>query len=111
MRLALSPIAAALALLAGCAHGPEPPPVQLIVEGAGNGCRFEAEGRLLALGEAAETEAALVRAARRWKGRSVTVRGGVDVPYRCFGFAIFVLQRHMPDGLIGFIAEPPPGPE
>lgn len=111
MRLPLPLAAAACALLAGCAHRPSHPPIELLASGDSRGCRFEAAGRVLAQGSPAEAEAMLAKSARRWKGRSVTVLGGVEVPFKCFGMAIFVLQRELGHGRVGFIAEPPPRPD
>jgi hypothetical protein len=111
MHPALPPIVAACAMLAGCAHRPEPPPLELLAAGDERGCRFEAQGRVLAAGNPAEAETLLAQAARQWKGRSVTILARVDVPYRCFGLAIYVLQRELPHGRIGFISEPPPEPD
>lgn len=107
MRPAFAPIAAACAVLAGCAHKPPEPPIELLAAGDGNGCRFEAQGRVVAAG--AEAETMLAQAARRWKGRSVTILAdGINTPYKCFGLAAYVLQREMVDGRIGFISEPSP---
>ena len=112
LRCALAPIAAACAMLAGCAHEPELPPVELTVTGDERGCRFEAERRLIAWGNLAEAETKLGEAAERWRGRSVTILAGpADAPYKCFGLAIHVLQKKLRDGRIGFISEPPPGPD
>ncbi|HEX8126187.1 MAG TPA: hypothetical protein VF548_11440 [Allosphingosinicella sp.] len=105
----LARIAAAGALLAACAHRPGPPPIELKVAGDDAGCRFEAEGRIVGAGPSAETM--LAEAARRWRGRSVIILGGAEVPYKCFGLAVYVLQREMVDGRIGFISEPPPEPD
>ena len=95
-------------MLAGCAHPPPRPPIELLASGDSQGCRFEAEGQVVAKGSPAEAEAMLAKAARRWKGRSATILGGTEVPYKCFGMAIYVLQREI--GKVGFVAEPPPGP-
>jgi hypothetical protein len=106
-------IAALLAAfaVAACAHRPPLPPVDLHVSGTGEGCRFEAEGQEMAAGSQAESKRLLTEAARRWKGRSVTVLGGPEAPFKCFGLAIYVLQRQLKDGRVGFIAEPPPEPD
>ena len=111
MGVPLLAFAAACGLLAGCAHRPEGPPIELLASGDARGCRFEAEGRLLAEGSQAEAEAMLAKATRRWKGRSVTILGGVEVPFKCFGMAMFVLQRAVGQGRVGFISEPPPEPD
>lgn len=96
------PVAAACAALAGCAHPPPVPPVELVAAGDGSGCRFEAEGRAL-------TGETLAEAALGWRGRPVHLDAGIEVPYKCFGLAIYTLQgagvKH-----IGFISEPPPEP-
>lgn len=112
MRLALTAVAIALATLAGCAHKPEAPPIALTVAGDEPGCRFEVEGRLVALGTLAEAQAMLAEAARRWRGRSVTIlRGAADAPYKCFGLAVYVLQRARVELRIGFISQSPPEAE
>jgi hypothetical protein len=111
MRRPLPSIAAACAALAGCEHRPPPTPVELLAAGDERGCRFEAEERVVAVGSLAETGTMLAEAARRWKGRSVTILGSVEVPYKCFGLAVYVLQRELADGRIGFISEPPPDPD
>jgi hypothetical protein len=94
-------------VLAGCVHRPPGPPLELQAERFGNGCRFEAEGQVLASDDLEEAERLLAAAARAWRGRPATVLAGVDVPYKCFGLAIYALQRA---GLpkVGFIAEPAP---
>jgi hypothetical protein len=96
----------AFAALAGCAHAPPLPPVELQAYGRDDGCRFEAEGRVLAAGSLAEAERMLAEATRGWRGRRVLVLAGVEAPYKCFGLAIYTLQRAGAD--VGFIAEPPP---
>lgn len=45
----------AFAALAGCAHDPPLAPVELHASWNGDGCRFDAEGRVLAAGSPAET--------------------------------------------------------
>jgi biopolymer transport protein ExbD len=40
----------------------------------------------------------------------VTVLADVNVPYKCFGLAIYTLQR-AGVSKVGFISEPPPGPD
>lgn len=109
MRPVLAALAAVCATLAGCTHKPEAPPIELTVAGDERGCRFEAEGRLVAAGSSAGAQAMLTEAARRWRGRSVTIlRGMADAPYKCFGMAVYVLQREGVEVRIGFISEPPP---
>ena len=93
-------------MVGGCAHRPPGPPLELKADGFGNGCRFEAEGQVLASEDSEEAGRMLAEAAHAWRGRTATVLAGVDVPYKCFGGAIYALQRA---GLskVGFIAEPP----
>jgi hypothetical protein len=99
MRPALAATVAAFTTLAGCAHKPEAPPIELTVAGDERGCRIEAEGRIVASGSLAEAEAMLAVTARRWRGQSVTIlRGMADAPYKCFGLAVYVLQRERVDG-------------
>ena len=112
MRKTPSLVSAALALaaLAGCAHKPPGPPLELRADGHGDGCRFEAEGRALESGNLGESERLLAGAARAWRRRPVTVLADVNVPYKCFGLAIYTLQR-AGVSKVGFISEPPPGPD
>lgn len=103
------PLAAACATLAGCAHKPEAPPVELTVAGDERGCRFEAEGRIVASGDLTRARTTLAEAARRWRGRPVTVlRGMADAPYKCIGLAVYVLQRERVEVRMGFLSQPPP---
>lgn len=104
----LAPLAFAGAALAGCAHGPPLPPVELLVAGNESGCRFEVEGRVLAAGSLAEAEAMLARAARGWRGRQVTIAASLEIPYKCLGLAIYTLQRQGAHANVGFHSEPPP---
>jgi biopolymer transport protein ExbD len=89
---------AALAALAACAT--PAPPLTVAVHDVGGQCRYEADGRTLTLDS-------LLRAGRRWSGRSISVRADGNAPYRCIGAAIFALQR-AGAARVGFIAEPPP---
>lgn len=98
----------AFAALGGCAHGPPLPPVELQAAGIEGGCRFEAEGRVLGAGTLEAAGRMLAEATRGWRGRRVMVLAGTDVPYKCFGLAIYTLQRA--GAQAGFIAEPPPEP-
>ncbi|HEU0100020.1 MAG TPA: hypothetical protein VFQ67_14760 [Allosphingosinicella sp.] len=107
MRRTAQIAAFAAAALAGCAHRPPLPPVELRASGIDGGCRFQAEGRVLASGSLAQAETMLAEATRGWRGRRVLVLAGTDAPYKCFGLAMFVLQRAGADA--GFISEPPPG--
>jgi hypothetical protein len=84
----------------GCAAArPSPPPVRVTVTMVADECRLEAEGRSLTL-------ATLPAAARAWRQRGAFLKAGTDTPYRCFGGALFALQK---TGVkrIGWIAEPP----
>jgi hypothetical protein len=55
------------------------------------------------------TEETLAKAALGWRGRPVHIVAGIELPYKCFGLAIYRLQRA---GVkqVGFISEPPPEP-
>jgi hypothetical protein len=65
---------------------------------------------VLASGKLEEAERLLAGAARAWRRRPVTVLAGVDGSYKCFGLAIYTLQR-AGVSKVGFISEPPPGPD
>jgi len=95
------PIALVALGAAGCATPPAaPPPIQVVALPAGDGCRFQVEGRTYPGLES------LTAAAPRWRGRRAVVSGGTDIPYKCVGGALFALQRA---GLkpVTFIAELP----
>jgi hypothetical protein len=98
--------AIAFAALAGCARGTPAPRVGLHVTGIEGGCRFEAEGRVLATGSLSAAEMMLAEATRRWRGRPVMLLAGTEAPYKCVGLAVYILQRA--GAHVGFIAEPPP---
>lgn len=94
--------AAAAAALAGCAE-PDPD-VQVGLEWAGGesptACRAKVAGKPL-------TEPELLAAARRWRGHRVTVAGSEAIPFKCVGWAVWVIQR-AGVARVGFISEPPP---
>jgi hypothetical protein len=94
------PLIPLLALCAaGCARPLAPPPVDVVAMAAGGDCRFQAEGRTY------PDLQSLTAAARRWRGRRAQVKGGVETPYKCFGGALFALQRAGLEG-VTFVAEP-----
>ena len=96
---------AGLGLVAGCASGvPEVNSININISANGAGataaeCVVEVDGERMSL----EQFAASVR---RWRGREVHLRGNAQLPYRCIGPVIYVLQR-APVARIGVISAPP----
>jgi len=85
---------------AGCSTRPPESRIALSIATVEGECRFVAEGRSMSL-------EALTAAAAAWRRRGVYIAQTLETPYKCFGGAVFALQRA---GVkkIGWPAEPPP---
>jgi len=71
-----------------------------------NDCAMMVDGKKFSLpSHEKEAEIALRREAGRFS--NAIVRGGLSIPYKCFGSSVFLAQQA---GFqrVGFIAEPPP---
>ena len=97
-------ILAALALPSCVTGGAKP---QLVdVRQSGDGCEVQYADRIFTLPPQEEEIVAYFGAASRRK-QSYTVGGNMDVPYKCLGGMMYLLQRA---GVrhIDFVSEPPP---
>ena len=91
----------AFLLVTACGRESLSRPIEISIGSDDNGqCAVTWNGRPLTPDTAAE----LKRAAH---GRPVHLVGGMSIPYRCVGGAIYTMQA-AGIGKIGFISEPPP---
>ena len=75
-------------------------PATVSVRWDGKHCETIVEGAVV-------EQDSLIARVEKWvrEGRSISVRGGIDTPYRCIGAIIYNLQRAGATK-IGFISEP-----
>lgn len=94
------PLTVPLLAIPACSTAPPQPPIHVSALVVGEECRLLADGRPMTID-------AVTAAAQAWRGRTVRLDMNVTTPYRCFGAAVFALQRA---GVkrIGFTAQPPP---